>query len=287
MTYRYILSAFFLCLVGNLMSQTAWIEPDPTSADFNPNAPATIYVDAKKTECPDLADFTEMYMWTWNPAELPAGDENHNGTWDESNESLQMTAEGDGIFSYTMTPTEFYKVDAATVYEKDFSFLIKLRNGAGGATTCNEDKSEDLSVTAEPFVFDRKVYSFPDTNKDTLATDASDFFTLIYNRNLEEKESLLDTEDYNVFLKFIGDDGKTYVYASPGDLDDFPELKLNNRGDGVYLWTIQPSVLMRSGNQPVPEEVGLTSLRLEIAKSGAMNRDDIVDGTFDFVYKCQ
>ena len=126
MPYKILLSAFCLCLGNSLWGQAAWIEPDPTTADFNPNAPATIYVDANKTECPDLAGFDEMYMWTWNPAELPAGDDNHNGSWDESNENLKMTAEGGGIFSYTMIPTEFYKVDAATVYEKDFSFLIKL-----------------------------------------------------------------------------------------------------------------------------------------------------------------
>lgn len=275
--------AAFALLSNFVMAQAAWIEPDPTSANFNPDLEIKIYVDAKKTECPDLAQFDEVYMWTWSPRELPAGNEKHNGTWSESNDVLKMTAEGDGVFSYTMIPTEFYEVDAATVYENDFSLLIKLKDGAGGATTCNEDKSEDLEVLSEPFVLERKVYSFPDAIKDTLAGTPSDFFTLIYNHNLEEKEGLVDQDDFYVFLKAVGDDARTYTYAQPAQLANFPELQMKRGDNGVFNWTIQPDKIFSS---LLTDGVKIDLLRIQIAKAGARNGNDLVDGTFDFIYRC-
>lgn len=268
-----------------LSAQAAWIEPDPTSIDFDPSAEATIYVDANQTECADLATFDEVYIWTWMPAELPEGDDNHNGMWGESNEALQMTAEGEGIFSFTLIPTEFYKVDAAIVYDNDFSFLIKLRDGAGGLTTCGEDKSEDLEVTAEPVVLERKVNTFPGNIADTLPTTPSDFFTLIYNKNLEEGDIAAATE-FTVFLKMIDEDGKIYNYARPNELDDFVELRMTNVGNDVFHWTVQPEQFAPRGNEPIPEGKALQGFRVQIAKVGAATAADLVVGVFDYYFKC-
>ena len=68
-----------LLIVQLAQSQTAWIEPDPKTAAFSPTKEATIYVDISKTECPDLANLRDLYMWTWSPNELPVGNEKNNG----------------------------------------------------------------------------------------------------------------------------------------------------------------------------------------------------------------
>lgn len=285
--YILIQIAALLLAMQIVTAQAAWIEPDPTSADFDPTTEVTIYIDANQTECPDLANFDQVFMWTWSPNELAAGEVNANGEWGASNPNLMLTPEGAGIFSYTMIPTEFYQVDAATVYENDFSFLIKLADGAGGMTTCAEDKSEDLEVLSEPFVFERKVYSFPDAIKDTLAVNPDDYFTLIYNSNLESDSIIRAAGHYNVFLKVVDTDGRTYTYAPPTQLDNFDELKMRDNGDGTYLWTVRPSDILIGGNQPLPADREISHLRLQIAKTGARTGGDLVAGTYDYYYICK
>ncbi len=270
----------------HLDAQKAWIVPDPTSAAFDPAQEVTIYMDITKTDCPELAEHTDLYMWTWNPNELPADSPKANGTWTESNEIMKLTAEGNGIFSYTLIPTEFYEVSAEEVYANDFSFLAKLKNGSGGVTSCPEDKTEDLEVLAEPFILDRKVYSFPDVDTgDSLFTTPDDFFTLIYNKNLEEKENILAAENYNVFLKIIGSNGSTYTYAPPTHLDDYPELRLveSTEKENEFYWTIQPKSFTSS---LLPDGVEISTLLIRIAIENATTTNDLVDGSFEFHFIC-
>lgn len=288
MRYKIVL---ILCLFGlwttivSAQQDVAWIEPDPTTINFDPNQEVKIYFDVTQSEfCSELATLNELYMWTWLPNELPAGNEKANGTWDASNSLLQLTNEGDGVFSYTMVPTEFYEVSAEEVYENDFAFLVKANNGAGGATGCPEDKTEDLIVEAEPVSLVRKVFSFPDIiDDDTLATRSTDIFTFIYDNKLEEKEGLDSASDFNVFAKAIGTNGVEYTYASPAQLDNFPELDMVPVGDDVYHWYIIPD---RFFADLLPDGVYVESLKLQVAREGARSTADLVDGTFFFHFKC-
>ncbi|HMR44010.1 MAG TPA: hypothetical protein PKC40_09260 [Saprospiraceae bacterium] len=266
-------------------AQKAWIEPDPTSAAFDPTKEVTIYVDVNKSEfCAALATLPELYMWTWNPNELPAGSPKANGTWTQSNDILKMTNEGNGIFSYKMIPTEFYEVSADVVFDKNFSLLLKGKDGSAGMTTCPEDKTEDLSIEAIPFVLDKKVASFPEGNtKDTMFTRSSDFWTLIYNKNLEEKPALVDATEFYVFIKAVGTDGRTYTYAPSSQISNKPELKMTERESGKYYWTIQPDVFFQN---LLPNSVQVKSLVAQIAKKGASSTGDLVDGSFSYHFIC-
>ncbi|MEZ5172923.1 MAG: hypothetical protein R2850_05325 [Bacteroidia bacterium] len=66
-----------------------------------------------------------------------------------------MTNEGGLVYSYTMVPTEFYEVDAATVYENDIKFLVKPKDGGGYGIP---SKSEDLTFEVNPPNVARTVY---------------------------------------------------------------------------------------------------------------------------------
>ncbi len=284
MRYLYLFLGILLLGPMTAQGQAAWIEPDPTTINFDPNQEVTIYIDLKQSEfCSELANLEELYMWTWLPNELPAGNEKHNGSWDNSNDLLQLTNEGNGIFSYTLIPTEFYEVSAEEVFANDFALLAKAKDGAGGLTSCPEDKTEDLIVEAEPVSLVRKVFSFPDVVKDTLATRSSDIFTFIYDKKLEEKPGLEDATEFNVFAKALGTDGVEYTYAPPAQLDNFPELRMRLVEEDLYHWTIIPDQFFV---ELMPEGVTVQSLRLQIAKTGATSTADLVDGTFSFFFLC-
>lgn len=55
---------------------------------------------------------SEIYLWTWyfdlNGNEV-SSNINWNGEWTQSDAAMQMTANGDGSYSYTFTPTELYQ----------------------------------------------------------------------------------------------------------------------------------------------------------------------------------
>lgn len=279
------LIVFFIIAGFSLQAQTAWIIPDPTTADFDPAKESTLYIDVtKSSDCSELGTAGDLYLWTWSPNELPEGNSKANGEWSASNPELKLTDEGNGIYSFTFVPTEFYEVSAEEVYEKDFSFLVKALDGSGGKTTCSEDKTEDLKVEAVPFVLAKKVGAFPEVGqKDTLFTRPGEFFTLIYDRSLEEDMNILSADNYFVFAKAVGTDGRTYTYATPAQLDSKPELQMIPDEEDKFYWTVQPEIFF---GDLLPDGVSVSTLRLQIAKEGARSNGDLVDGTFEFFYKC-
>lgn len=280
---KYLYSTLFLILMGvSLNAQKGWIEPTP----IDPEEEITIFIDVNKTECPELTDIgQDLYMWTWVPNELPAGHELANGTWDDSNESMKMTDEGGGIYSYTMIPTEFYEVSPDAVFEEGFCLLVKAKNGAGGATTCPEDKTEDICIDVEPPVLFRpKIYSIPQRIiEDTLPTSPADIFTLVYNHELEEKANLVNASTFYVFAKGEGSDGKEYLVAPPAQVSNTPSLKMKNKKDDLHYWTIIPSKIFKD---VLPAGVTLRSLILQVAKEGASSGADLADGTFTYYFEC-
>jgi hypothetical protein len=281
---QHLYKILILILVGSqLVAQTAWIEPTP----IDPEEEITIYVDINKTSCPELASIgQDLYMWTWKPNELPDGDELANGTWDDSNEAMKMTDEGGGVYSYTLVPTEFYKVSGDAVFEEGFCLLVKADDGAGGATSCSEDKTEDLCVEVEPPVLFRpKIYSIPQRIiEDTIPTSADDIFTLVYDHKLEEKQALVDANTFYVFAKGIGTDNKEYLVATPNQLSNTPSLKMEERGNDKHYWTVVPERIFKD---LLPDGVELSALDLRVAKEGASSGGDLADGTFRYYFNCK
>lgn len=75
----------------------------------------------------------ELYLWAWS---LDATGENSqdsptNGTWTNSNETQKLTNNGDGTYTYVLTPTSFFN---RTNIGK-IGVLVKAKNGDGDKKT--------------------------------------------------------------------------------------------------------------------------------------------------------
>lgn len=263
-----------------LIAQKTWIQPD----EINPADSVTIYVDIKACECQRLLGATEVFLWTWQPA----GDRDEayeNGEWTASNPALSMKSEGNDVWSYTMIPTEFYGVDAQTVFDNDFSFLVKAADGSGeGGGGCDEDKTEDLELKVDPPVTGpRKLYTFPDkAAKDTVYITPNDVITLLYDNNLEEKPTMQGVDDLFVWARGNTAGGKELEVTFWKDVGQNPELEMTNLGNGLFRFSFIPSELYE-----VPEGDELIKLRLQVVRKSVSNSNDIADPLFNVFFKCE
>ncbi len=281
-----ILAYLLFFLPVAMMAQKAWIDPDP----INPDDSVTIFIDIKKCECQSLLGTTEpVYLWTW----LPAGDEDRdadfkNGQWTASNPLMEMKSEGNDIWSFKMIPTEFYNVDAATVYDKDFHFLAKSLDGTGaGGGGCDEAKTEDLSIAVDPPTSGPiKVRAFPDKldAEGSIATTQDDVFTLIYDNKAEDKVTMQNNDKpLYVYARANLTNGNEIKIATLKKVDETPELKMTDMGDGVFHFSIIPSELFKD---LIPAGQKLDQLRLQIVQEGWTTADQTVDGIYTYVFVC-
>lgn len=183
----------------------------------------------------------DMYIWTWSPFEFPAGSPKANGEgaqpWKNSNELLKMTDEGGLVYSYTMVPTEFYEVDAATVYENDIKFLIKPKDGGGYGDP--DLKSEDLTFEVNPPNVARTVvYGFPS------APLQDDIFRIVYDNYRDEKVSMQNLEAGNcyVFLEATLTDNTTIVPSTFFNVGNNPDLEMKVAGNGIFELVMIPEL---------------------------------------------
>jgi hypothetical protein len=73
---------------------------------------------------PNFSSEDKMYLWAWTDV---TPNKVNNGDWKNSNETALLQKEGKGIFSFNMTPAEFYGINAADL--KKIQFLIKTKDG--------------------------------------------------------------------------------------------------------------------------------------------------------------
>ena len=104
---KFILFIFLIVstLQGFAQVQNANFVIDP--ATFDPTDQITITVSNVD---PSLWGENDIYLWAWyfDLNDQPAGDSPTNGSWTNSNESQKFTNNGNGTFSYTLTPSTFY-----------------------------------------------------------------------------------------------------------------------------------------------------------------------------------
>lgn len=131
----------FLLLTGISFAQqqtgTFTINP----AAFGENDQITITVTGIDTSIWGVGD---VYLWAWyfdSPTSTTATNSPTNGTWENSNEAQKMTNNGDGSFSFTMTPSTFYN---ATGIDR-IGMLVKAKDGT------NDKKTQDNVVSVGAF----------------------------------------------------------------------------------------------------------------------------------------
>lgn len=176
-----------------------------------------------------------IFFWTWLPAEHPAGHPLVNGIggapWKNSNPALEMTKEANHIYSFTMVPTDFYEVDAATVYSKDIHFLVKPQDGGGYGDP--DRKSDDLVLKIDPPATERApVFQFPSK------AGQDDIITIVYENWRETKPSMqnLDADSAYVHAECTLLDS-TVIKLPAKYFDnpaDYPQAKMTEVEPGVF-----------------------------------------------------
>jgi hypothetical protein len=233
------------CLSNLALGQAAWIEPE------SPDVTQTIrlYIDLDKTTNQSLAGLTgPFYIWTWNPAELPAISSKVNGTgdkpWKNSNDVLKMTkddAKGDRVYYYEMIPTEFYEVAATEVYSKGISFLVKPKDGGGYGDP--DLKTEDQVLKVVPPKTTRGfIYQLPAT---ILPNEITNIF---YNNPIDTIPGMknLAEGDAYLWIKCTGTDtlsGLTVTYQPSSFFlaGSNPALAMQKDETGKFYLTMIPS----------------------------------------------
>ncbi len=127
---RILLICFFITGSLNLHSQvqnvTFEVSPDP----FQENEMITITASDVN---PSAWGVTDIYLWAWSSAGGVEQDAPNNGTWNSSNEAHKLTNNGNGTYSISFVPSQFYgRTDLETI-----GFLVKAKDGSG------DKKSQD------------------------------------------------------------------------------------------------------------------------------------------------
>lgn len=267
-----------MILIGGVVKAQLTTEPPE---DIDPEQTLKIIVDISQMDASlehvqnlqaDAAAGLDLYIWTWSPFEFPAGHPKTNGTgaeaWKNSNELLKMTKEAENIYSYTMVPTEFYEVDAATVYDKDIMFLVKPKDGGGYGDP--DRKSGDFTIAVDPPKLDRDPgYAFP------AAGMADDIFTIYYENDRERKAEMqnLDPNDCYVYAQATLSDS-TVVKIAPNffSVSGYPELKMDYIGDEAFRKFIYPNDFFT-----VPQGLNITEMIFVIMRGTYLSSKDRVD----------
>ena len=129
-----LLSAFALGQVQNATLST-------TPEAFNEDESVTLTFSGLD---PAQWGVTDLYVWAWyfknNSSTSSGGPAVTNGTWNNSTEALKMTNNGNGTYSFTLTPTTFFNDTGIT----KMGILVKAKNaenqGAG------ERKTQDFLI---------------------------------------------------------------------------------------------------------------------------------------------
>ena len=256
-----IIPMIFIAFVS--LGQPAWIEPDP--ANVNAEIKLMVNVADPACECDLLIDADvqgdSLYIWTWEPSDPPGG----NGEWSASNLDLKMTSEGDNIWSFTMIATQFYNVDASTIYDDGISFLAKKYDGS--AIDGVEPKSVDFHVTVDPPGCVDKVCPFPQIFQE------DDYLTIIYDNWLESNPGLQNIgPDDCYFLPVAVADGNDYPYTNNAFSQDIatehPELNMFYEGSGKFASTFLSEKIFRTmSDNPVPDGVPIEMIKVRFRKS--------------------
>ena len=85
---------------------------------------------------PGVWGVTDVYLWAWSTASGVEADAPNNGEWTNSDEAQKLTNNGDGTYSISFVPKDFYERTGL----ESIGFLVKAKDGTG------DKKSQDNVV---------------------------------------------------------------------------------------------------------------------------------------------
>ncbi len=220
----------------SLVAQSIWSVPTV----YMPDEEVTWYIDLSDYMQRDGED---MYIWTWapsNPEEL-AG--NPDG-WNSPSEFSHLNYVGEGVYSLTIVPTEYYQITAEQAFANDdiFWFNIRaLRDGAMADPTGSLHAPRPFNLEYQEFLTadtDVKVYPANFTYKDNIS-----ILVNIANLYVNGEKGALVGKDFGDlhFHSGINEwDGKHNIDANMGDAVLREKTKLKKVSDTVYKLDMLP-----------------------------------------------
>jgi len=314
---RILLICLFIAGSFNLLSQvqnvTFEVSPDPFQED------EMITITASDVN-PSAWGVTDIYLWAWSSAGGVEQDAPNNGTWSNSNEAHKLTNNGNGTYSISFVPSDFYgRTDLETI-----GFLVKAKDGSG------DKKSQDAvyavgtidvpPVTEAPVpagLKDGINFDSSDDSKVTLVLFApgKEFVYLLGSFNNWEKESnyLLkkDSAKNRFWIELTGltpGTDYTYQYLVDGSIriaDPYSTTILDESNDGFIDEVTYPNLpdypagktshavtLLRTGeaeynwqidNFQGPKRTDLVIYELLIRDFDALHSFDAVKSRLDYL----
>jgi 1,4-alpha-glucan branching enzyme len=122
-------------LFGQTQEATLIVSPDT----FNEDESITLTFNGLN---PTQWGVNELYLWSWyfKDGVQIGGPEVGNGEWNNSNEALKLTINGNGTYSFTLTPQTFYNDSGIT----KIGVLVKAKNGESQGA--GERKTQDFLI---------------------------------------------------------------------------------------------------------------------------------------------
>ena len=124
-----------ICVLGQVQNATLSTSPET----FNEDESVTLTFSGINTS---LWGVNDLYLWAWyfkNGIET-GGPDVGNGDWGNSNEALKLTNNGDGTYSFTLTPQTFFNDSGIT----KMGVLVKAKNGENLGS--GERKTQDFLI---------------------------------------------------------------------------------------------------------------------------------------------
>ena len=284
----FFLTGIFMC---SAFLAKAQVSTEPAKAEeIDPNGTLKIIVDLTQMDDSQeyvqnlqqaAADGEDLFIWTWSPAEHPFGHPLANGTadptWKNSNDTLMMTKEAENIYSYTMVPTEFYEVDAQTVYENDIMFLVKPKDGGGFGDP--DRKSDDYTIEVNPPSLERNpAYFFPGRFQE------NDLVVLFYDNKEEENPNLQNLDPAEAYFyaeAVLSDSSIVRIAPNSFTVGNYPELQLESFGDGIFKKYFIPNQFF-----DVPQNLEIASLKFFVQKKTYFSGADRISYDLDAKLSC-
>lgn len=133
----YTLPFFFLCTLalGQVQNATLVTTPNP----FNEDESITLKFSGISTS---QWGVTDLYLWSWyfKNGIQTGGPDIGNGEWNNSNEALKLTNNGNGTYSITLTPATFFNDTGIT----QMGVLVKAKNAESQGS--GERKTQDFLI---------------------------------------------------------------------------------------------------------------------------------------------
>lgn len=256
-------------------------------------SPVVYAPDEEVTWYFDMSDLMQVegepfYIWTW----APSNPEDVLGTedgWNNPSDACTLKYVGNGVYSLTMVPTEFYGVTAEELYANSDIFWLNIRN---------EVKVDVTGSLQAPHPFNSEFQNFLDTGRDLQVYPS--VFTMRDNISILVNISQLNIDGQGAGALLGKDFGNLHMHSGPNNYADHvveanmgdpalvekTMLKKVNFGEGyIYKMDMKPEEYYSITDEEIMGGYQMTNIAFSLPTTDWVYRG-ITAGGEDFVLTC-